>query len=542
MKRVFKKHTAEKDPFLLRAIEYWLDSANELGYQPLFCEWLISKGYILKYSIRNTNFEQGKDVVAVFASGEPHAFQLKGGNISLSRWRLEVKPEIEALIECPIQHPDINKSTPHVSYLVTNGEIEDAARVEIVSLNESKWKATPLNVWTRGDLLNGFQGMAEGILPKDAHTYKEIINLLFVDGTGIPDIPTIYNFFSQILNIDSPSLKKEQRRRDIAAAFLYATMIAGPYRKQKNHDSTVRILVLLLSVILYLVDKNALEDKYWVKSYELIWNDILYNAQLLESEINTNGFEAAFTSPFDSELAPYRMHSAMSVILALKAAQYINGETSWNSILDPKAAEKYRGSITLWGEAAFIPLILMALILRNVGEASLAATNLIQTAVSAILHFNGRNSKHPTGLLPPYFDIDFAVKLRFGMLEGPFEHSYKSGSYLLKPLIEILARFDAREFIADNWREISFLHLEEFVPDNSIDYYLWRIEKGENRTVVLKKEKSWSELKDEANMYEGVSLPPTLRRFPAFLPFFLTISPHRINSDAIGFLHKITTR
>ena len=137
-----------KDPFLQRAIEYWLDSTNELGYQPLFCEWLITQGDILKYSIKNTNFEQGKDVVAVAQSGEPNAYQLKGGSINLKRWRSEVKPEIDALIGCAIQHPDIDKNKPHVSYLVTNGEIEDSVRVEIVALNEKEWKDTPLHTWT----------------------------------------------------------------------------------------------------------------------------------------------------------------------------------------------------------------------------------------------------------------------------------------------------------------------------------------------------------------------------------------------------------
>ena len=37
------------DPFLQRAVEHWLDSANELGYQPLFCAWLSNAGYVVKH-------------------------------------------------------------------------------------------------------------------------------------------------------------------------------------------------------------------------------------------------------------------------------------------------------------------------------------------------------------------------------------------------------------------------------------------------------------------------------------------------------------
>ena len=228
--------TKNKDPFILRAIEHWLDSSNELGYQPLFCEWLITQGHILKYSIKNTHFEQGKDVVTVSKEEIPHGYQLKGGSINLKRWREEVKPEIDVLIESAIQHPDIDKNKPHISYLVTNGIIEDNVRVEIVALNEKRWKSSPLHTLARGDLLNGFQGMSEGILPKNVETYKRLIDLIFADGTGLPDMLQINSFLYEILSVDNNSVSKEQRRRDIAAAILYASMIAGPYQTVKNHN------------------------------------------------------------------------------------------------------------------------------------------------------------------------------------------------------------------------------------------------------------------------------------------------------------------
>ncbi|MBK8965074.1 MAG: hypothetical protein IPM36_00035 [Lewinellaceae bacterium] len=541
MKKSTSKRTINKDPFLQRAIEYWLDSANELGYQPLFCEWLISQGYVLKYSIRNTNFEQGKDVLAIAQTGIAHAYQLKGGNISLNRWRKEVKPEIEAMMDCAIQHPDVDKNKPHISYLVTNGEIEDALRVEIVALNDGKWSNSPLRVWTRGDLLTGFQEMAEGILPKDAPTYRELTDLMFSDGTGLPDIPKINQFLSQILNINDSSLKKEQRRRDIAGAVLYATMIAGPYRRVENHGSTIRIMVLLLSLIFYLVDKYNLDEKYWIKSYEIIWNDILITARLLESEVNTNGFDAAFTSPFDTDLISFRKHSVTSIIYALKLSQFIDKDDAWKTIIDPTFAQKYKGALLLsWGEAAFIPLILIICIFKNFEKGQISALNSVRSMISMILTYNGRNSKHPLGLFPTYFDIDFAVKIRFGMIDQALEDNYKRSSYLLKPLIELIVRLGKRDLIAESWREISFMHFEEFIPDNSVDFYLWRAQKGENRSTLPKKEKSWSELIQETNSFDGQTLPPMIKRFPAFLPFFLSVFPHRANSETIGFLYKVS--
>ena len=152
--------SSPNDPFLLRAIEHWLDSANELTYQPIFCFWLTSMGYQVKYSIKSTIFEQGKDVVAINKKGQAVAYQLKGGSIITSRWRNEVKPEIEALIDLPIKHPEIDNKKNHVSYIVTNGIIEDAVRIEIKDYKTSKWKKTPLHILDRGNLLTGFQSIA----------------------------------------------------------------------------------------------------------------------------------------------------------------------------------------------------------------------------------------------------------------------------------------------------------------------------------------------------------------------------------------------
>lgn len=534
------KHSETKDPFLQRAIEHWMDSANELGYQPLFCEWLISNGYVLKYSIKNTHFEQGKDVVAVSSDGTPYAFQLKGGNINLKRWRDEVKPEIDVLIGGAIQHPEIEKTKPHISYLVTNGEIEDNVRADIMVLNEKVWKDAPLHCWTRGDLLSGFQRMAEGILPQNAETYKKLIDLIFADGTGFPEYSKVHGFLSEILNMQDTSRAKEQRRRDIAAAVLYSTMIAGPYRAAKNHASTVRIMVILLSLIFHIADKYKLEDKYWLKSYEIIWSDIFGTAKLLEQEVNTVGFDASFTTPFDTDLVPFRKHSASSIVYALKLSQFISKDEQWKNLLDPNVASKYKESIALWGEASLLPLVMLTLIFRRVSGGEATAVNQMQTAVNDILQFNGRHSKHKVGLIPPYFDLDFAIKLSFGLLETEFEDNYKYHSYYLKPIIETLVRLNQRHFLTEQWRELSFMRFEELVPTDMNDFYIWRIEKGENRTTIPKKETSWTELTKEAKSFDGKTLPTILKRFPEFLPFFLATFPFRFNSDVAGYLYAVT--
>ncbi|HYD93346.1 MAG TPA: hypothetical protein VEB18_02735 [Candidatus Paceibacterota bacterium] len=525
------------DPFLQRAVEYWLDAANELGYQPLFCSLLCTLGFTVKHFSKSGPHEQGKDVIAVDAEGIAHAFQLKGGDITLRKWRDEVKPEIEELIEIPIKHPGIDKSHPHISYLVTNGELDDTVRVAIDDLNASRWKDTPVIVWRRGDLLTKFQAMAHGILPRDAQTYKELIDLIFPNPVGLADIESANSFFSKILRVDE-EVSKEQRRRDIAAAVLYANLMVGTYRKNENHISVLRILVLLLTHILLLADKRRLADAYWLEAFQITWADILQTARALEAEINTGGFTKAFDSPLDRDLMPMRKHAATAHVLALKLSELIDGDKNWTAVIDKFQDGTYNETINLWGEASLIPFVFLTLLFRQAPTQNENAYRFSIEAMDQILKVGGRKAKEPPGLISPYYDFDFAIKRAYKLLDYEFEDDYRRASYFLKPLIELLARRGLRVPISDRWREISFFHFEQFIPSENWRYYLWRSEEGDNATYIPEQAQSWKKLVIQANSFDGEVLPNLLKRFPSFVPFFLVVFTHRLDSETLALLDR----
>jgi len=525
------------DPFLQRAVEYWLDSSNELGYQPLFCAWLSTIGYAVKHSSKGGALEQGKDVIATDGDGVVHAYQLKGGSISLARWRTEVRPEVEELIDLPVKHPEVDKTKGHVSYLVTNGELEDSVKVQIADLNENKWRATPLHVLTRGDLLTHFQAMAGGLLPRDAETYKQLIDLIFRDRTGLPDLESTASFLIKVLRPDD-KLSKEQRRRDIAAAVLYANLIAGPYRGAANYISTIRVMVILTSQIMLCADRHRLDDRYWLEAYRTVWNDILATARLLESEVNDDGFNKTLVSPMDRELHSFRRHLAALYVFALKVAELITGDPAWRTVGDVPLAERYRQAFLIWGEASLIPFIFLTLLLRRLDGGAESAYYPIRAALNQIVTENGRGAKDGPGLLSPYYDVDFGVQVKFGLLDDPFEEDYRCSSYLVKPLIDILARNEQREIVTQQWRELSFISSDEFVPSEDWQHYLWRSPQGVNSTVVPPRQQSWAALVQDAKNADGRLLPAALRRFPQFVPFFLATFPHRIGRQIVGLLDK----
>lgn len=533
------KNEEKLDPFLQRAIEYWLDAANEMGYQPLFCNWLSNAGYVVKHFSKSGPMEQGKDVIAVDASVVAHAFQLKGGDINLNRWRTEVRPEIEALIDLPIKHPDINKNKGHISYLVTNGELEDSVRVEIADLNESKWKSAPLHVWRRSDLLHRFQEMASGILPRDAETYKQLMDLMFANSAALPDIEQVNLFLEKIFRVDE-AVSKEQRKRDIAAAVLYTNLIVGSYRKRENHISTMRVLVLLLCHVMLSVDRHGLQDKLWIEAHQSIWQDLIATARLLEAEVNDDGFAKAFDSPMDRDLIPLRKHLASLFVFTLKLSELIANDDAWKSIITPNMKDKYKEVLALWGETSFVPLVYLTLIFRRIKGNETSAYHFLQGAIDQIIMLNGRKAKVRPGLLSPYFDVDFPVKLAFKLYEGDFEDDYRHSSYYLKPFVEVLARAEQREILSQRWQDISFINFEQFIPNADWQYYVWLSPYGESATFIPEKVQSWVKLVGGAKGFNGAKLPPTLKRFPAFMPFFLAVFPHRLDSATLGYLDLVS--
>jgi len=526
------------DPFLLRSLEHWIDSVNELTYQPVFCLWLSSEGHSVKSSIKDTSFEQGKDIISVDAKGDVHAYQLKGGKITLKRWRFEVKPEIEAMIDIPVKHPNIDKSKGHTSYLVVNDELQDSVRVEITDLNENKWKENPLKVYSRGDLLQSFQNIVSGMLPEKVEDYKKLSDLIFKDGTGFPDQAAISALIHKALKVNGDKLNKEEMKRSFATALIYVYMVAGPYQTSKNYVSVINILTLYISTLMLHVEKYQLEDKYWLSSYEIAWSDILENSQRLQTEVFCGSLSNLVTGPHDKDLVPFRKHAAVSHILTFKLSQMISEDPKCFDFLTKENAAVMKNSITLWGEASLLPQYISALLYHGVPKFHEVSVQLVKNVMSTILEFNGRSSKHDPGLNTPYWDLDYTVKVNHE-IEKPFrKEDTKQSSFYLKPTLEMLVRMGQRDFLSEKWKELSFMHYEEFVPDDINDLYLLRADKGELRTVLYPKEASWSVLQEQANKSRTDSLPKLLQRFPEYLPYFLITFPWRVNSDSLGFLHS----
>ncbi len=482
-------------------------------------------------------FEQGKDVVAIDKHGKPHAFQLKGGNITNSRWRGEVKREIEELVEYAIVHPSVKKGIKHKSYLITNGELADTVRLAIDNLNSNKWKDSPLEVVTYGQLLKGFAALSNTFVPQKISNYKNFLDLYFSNGNGLVDEKMFSDFISDVLRINEDNLSKEERRRNVAAAVLYTSYVLASFKKENNYISIIQILTLLGSHILAVAEKFNLPEKYWEESFKIIQDEIFLTGDRLQDEIKNDGLISLVNSMWDGEIGHYRRHLAVSYLFAFKIAQLFEKNPNWNNAINDNFFVKLKDSMKLWGEEAIYSLVLTFLCVNKaLSKNDDRAFSPLFTAIEAILKFNGKDGK--IGLLSPYYGITFAIKRRYGQLEEPLDEKFVGRSFFIRSLVDLLVRHGRRTELDKYWRDITHIAQDKFVPDELWQHFIWHCDKGDNQSEFPNQTQSWTKLVKEANEINLNLIPKTIQTHSSFLPLFLLVYPHRITNNYIKFLDE----
>jgi len=220
-----------------RLVEHWLTRTNERGYQTPFCQLLVAQGFKIVHVSPHGPFEQGKDVIAISPDGIPVAYQLKAGEISTQRWRTEVRPEIEELLDVPIKHPSIPLHSTHESWLVTTGNLSDVVRVEINDRNIQRIHEgkKPLMVKVRGELIAEFVAAHKGYFPVDPPELRRFLELYMADGRAELPKEEYAKLLVSILPFQEPTLSSKKIEQATSSMILLASYIAEAYRQAKNH-------------------------------------------------------------------------------------------------------------------------------------------------------------------------------------------------------------------------------------------------------------------------------------------------------------------
>ncbi len=517
---------------LERVIENWLDKATERSFQQPYCYILSADGHTIIHSTRHSAMELGKDIITINRHGTPCAFQLKTGNISLAKWRSEVNPQIDDLVYGQINHPSVDNSRHHISYLVTNGNIEEEVSRAIDDRNRT-WKDQGLpyclKTIVRGQILEKATNLGIDLWPSELTEIKTLLEMFLESGQGV--LPKEKLADSE----NEPS--KTHCERVIASAAILCAIAISSFSNEKNHVAEIEAWMLYISYVLALAERWGLSDKVYEGEFEIAAQSIYNSLANLCDEIKERKEFIEGDPLADSYIYDIRVTwllGLMSIYVLWRASKN-EPKDDVDDFLREFRKEK-QDQLDFWGEAA-IPQWLAYLWYSRKISATTEPDDILGYLVSEICEQNG-----PKGggfLASPYYEADDILPEMLGVPDEPLMDSFSGQSYALEGLIHLYVRENSKQSkqsMKSLWPDVTRLMYLSFEPENFCDFYRWRNEEGKNWTVSPKHTQEWDELKALASESEGTCIPPSIKKHPILLLLFLCVYPHRMNAEILRWL------
>lgn len=529
---------------LERLLENWLDSASERSYQIPFTQMLIDDGYTIIHSTRHSQIEHGKDVIALDAKGNVHAFQLKGilGK-KLSKIALrKLLPQLNELAFAKIEHPSINTKNWHQSYLVINGDLEEEASDLLTKTNaghkEQGYPERQIKTIVRGELLDKAKKLSQRLVPQELGDFKLLLELYLADGKGLIPKDKFANLMSSSLPFLSGDEKKPGNKefaRRITSLALINSIAISSYSNNDNYFAEIEAWIICLSYVFANIEKYSIPEKYWIETIKSIEERIyfLLNNIVLELVDNPKGLEGDVLT--ESFIYPVRMTllcSLVSIYSLWNMTRKDSGERDIDFcrkfICDN---QKY---IQLWGEGA-IPQIISLYWYQKKIDATPRPDFFISSILESICKLNARDSK--MAIPNPYYDVETIILSSTGNPKHSIEDTFNEHSFTAESLMHL--------FVRQNWKQRTKLIWPNFTKimqcsvafDEPWRLYNWRnMDSGKNLSIWPKRTKNWDELKAEAQECNGENLPELLKKNPALFTLFIIVYPHRCISEAVRWL------
>lgn len=518
-----------------RVVANWLTSANELAYTLPFCQVLAAQGMsIIKVSPKKATNEQGKDIIAVDRSGKPHCYQLKGGNITLTDWRNEIKGQIESLLDNRPVHPSLGEFDDWASYLVLNGELMGEATQEIedyIKTRKSQGRTTP-TIITIGQLEKDFNRHFATFMPTELSQFEKFLDLYNTPGHDVIDLPKHSGFwrlyFVNYLS-DQPHAKinKNAVRQKINASLVINSYILGKKYGEENNMAIIQGWLVLLQTIYAIAERYLLDDKYFDKTASLIKAEVYERNRDLVGDILNVGLFDRSNGTAVSETLIFRQRFSHSVTFSslITMAEIADGNTvqvqhelhSW--ITENAAHLRVETEADIPGMLCLVFILLMS---KNPEQGEQLLGVLFKAVIDA---------SYSSGLPDPYHDFMQVLKHRLGIrLLDNIDETFKRSSYTLSPFVLVMSFLGMRPLLGAYWRKISHIQSRQFIPSKPWMYFLRLSAKGTLTTKFFQSEQSWAELVQRSKAQpDGV--PRILAENISNIFLLWSIYPHRFNDE-----------
>jgi len=532
-----------------RLVENWLDSASELSYQAPFCQMLAHNGYRILHSTRHSPIELGKDVVAIAPDGTTCAYQLKGNpgtRLTLKQLR-EIQPQLRELVHLALSGPGMPKG-PHRSFLVTNGHVDEEARLAIQQMNEANardgFPERNLEVMQRGDLLNMAKQLEASLWPTEITQTKLLLLTLTESGKDLFPFGRADRLLGHLLGLDgekAPEWSAAEVRRRIASGAMLVSLLLKNYAEQRNHFAIASAWTMFAAYAIAACERFNISFKRNAKqSVDLataatrealldLTEEVLERKHLLEGDayVDAMAYRGRYTL----------LLGTMSVVWAWCSRE------GWPESLDQDKLEKFLddGNVHLdpWGEGAFPQLLAYYWYLRNTDARSLKVDGFLVSILNLTVRRPDPNQG--AGLPSPYWTFEDVLRHRLspvlGTEQDPLENEAVGfTSFYAESLLQLLVRTGSKPTCKLLWPELTRIRFSKFQPSARWGYGKWRTDHGQTVEVAPPFTMAWKDLVVASRHVDVNGVPQPLLDRPLLLLFFVLLFPHRGTPEVVRHL------
>ena len=527
---------------LERIIENWLDKASERSFQLPYCYMLSADGHTIIHLTRHCGMEMGKDIITINPDGTPCAFQLKAGNISLAKWRTEVSPQIEDLVVGKINHPSVDNSVHHRSYLVTNGNIAEEVSRAIDDRNRT-WESQSqpylhLDTVVRGQLIEQAKKLGADLWPSELTDIKTLLEMFLESGRGVLPKDRLASLFEStfpLKPLDNGKIpSKAHCERSIASAAILCAIATSSFSNENNHVAEIEAWMMYLSYVFALAEKWELPAKAYKSEFEIAKQSIYNSLANLCDEIREQGHLVEGDPLADSYVYRVRVTwllGLMSIYALWRRSDEVPKDET-DDFLREFCKEKGH-QLELWGEAAIPQFLAFFWHFRKI-DSTPEPEFLLGRLIASICKLNRPGGN--TFLANPYYQAEDILPHFIEVADEPLEDDFTGKSYAVEGLVHLYIRRNWKQTMKFLWPGVTRLNWVSFEPENPWDFYRWRTQEGTNKIVVPKRTQEWEALKALAFESAGTNIPPSIKDYPILLLLFLCVYPQKINAEILRWL------
>jgi len=469
--------------------------------------------------------ELGVDIIAVNRDGHPCAFQLKTGKISLKAWR-EISSQVFDLVYGALQHPSITDKGHHLSFLVTNSEIEEEAQRAINDFNETANKKgfNQLRTIVGGQLFRWAMELEENLWPTELSDTRILLEIHQEDGKNILPKDKFSSLLEKTIILEPKKIGKSPRiaecSRSISSGAVLCAIATFNYSNQENHVAVIEAWTIYIACVLALAERYDLQNDTFSKEIEIAQEIIFENLMNLIVELRERDNFTEGHSLVDSPFYRIRVTWILSYLCIFCLWNQVRCENNEEILCFCKdfILENLKKCI-LWGEGA-VPHFLSIFWSWTSIDATLKPVGFLLTVVNNFLRTKSEtgnglpNPYYQANDLLPYFidnQLNEIVKHPYRLTEKPLEDNFVGRSYFFEGLIHLVVKRGWKQFVKSIWSPYSKIMNVNFEFKETWQFFRWRNREGIEETRFPKQTKEWKELYKEAIESEGKGIPSRIK-------------------------------